>query len=154
MNIKDAQTLAITLMEKHNLTGWIFRWDNAKCRFGQCSHREKRISLSKRLTELNDEARVKNTILHEIAHALVDVRHGHDYVWRMKAQEIGCDGNRCYSRNDNHLSTVVVEGNYIAVCPNGHVHYKHKKPKRDSSCGLCFPRAFNRKYLLVFKPNK
>ena len=33
---------------------------------------------------------IRDTILHEIAHALVGPCHGHDAVWRQKAREIGC----------------------------------------------------------------
>ncbi len=39
---------------------------------------------------------VKDTILHEIAHALVGKAHHHDDVWRAKALEIGCSGRRCH----------------------------------------------------------
>lgn len=37
----------------------------------------------------NDIEEVKNTILHEIAHALVGLGHGHNKIWQQKAIEIG-----------------------------------------------------------------
>jgi predicted SprT family Zn-dependent metalloprotease len=37
---------------------------------------------------------IENTVLHEIAHAIVGAVHHHDNVWRDCAQRIGCDGNR------------------------------------------------------------
>jgi SWI/SNF-related matrix-associated actin-dependent regulator 1 of chromatin subfamily A len=40
-----------------------------------------------------EEQQFKDTILHEIAHAIVGPHHGHDEVWRGKAVEIGCTGN-------------------------------------------------------------
>ena len=44
-----------------------------------------------------DDAEIEDTLLHEIAHALVGRRHHHDAVWRAKAREIGCTGQRCHS---------------------------------------------------------
>ena len=39
-----------------------------------------------------DFFKIKNTILHEISHAIVGKNHGHDDIWKNKAIEIGCDG--------------------------------------------------------------
>lgn len=154
MNLETAKKEAISLMNKYGLldSGWQFEFDNAKRRFGCCKYRSKRITLSKYLVELNEFAEVKNTILHEIAHALVGSRHGHDWVWKQKALEIGCDGNRCYSHKDVNR----VKGNFVAICGTcGHEHYRFKKPKqgRKSSCGQC-SSSFNPKYLLVYEPVK
>ena len=149
MLLSQARTLANELMTKHGLIekGWRFEFDHAKRRFGCCHYGTRTISLSRALVELNTEARVQNTILHEIAHALVGHGHGHDNVWKRKALEIGCDGNRCYSAEN----TQVVRGNLEAVCPKcGHVHRKFKQPKRESSCGKC-SNTFDRERLLIFK---
>jgi predicted SprT family Zn-dependent metalloprotease len=151
MDLFKAQALANELMQKHGIKqhGWIFRFDNAKRRFGCCKYRSRTITLSKHLTELNDEYRVKNTILHEIAHALTPGHH-HDWVWKAKAIEIGCDGNRCYS--GKVVSTP--ESKYIAVCKGcNHTHKKHRKPKVTSSCGTCSGGRFNPTYQLNFVLN-
>ena len=151
MNLFQAQNLAIDLMRKHNLLeqGWRFQFDNAKRRFGVCKYRPKIIGLSKELTLLNDENRVKNTILHEIAHALTP-GHNHDNVWKRKAIEIGCDGNRCYS------SKVVAtpESKYVAVCKGcNHTYKKHRKPTGTTSCGRCSGGRYNPTYKLEFVLN-
>lgn len=147
MQLSDAKSLAEALMQQHGLVGWRFEFDRAKRRFGCCHYTTKTISLSWELVQLNDESRVKNTILHEIAHALVGHRHGHDSVWRRKAREIGCDGNRCYSRND----TEIVKGKYKAVCPQcGYVHHRHRKPKTVKACGVC-SRVFDKSRVLLFQ---
>jgi predicted SprT family Zn-dependent metalloprotease len=99
------------------------------------------------LVELNTEARIENTILHEIAHALVGCGHGHDLTWKRMALAIGCDGNRCYSEKN----TQVVRGNLEAICPKcGHVYRKFKTPKYESSCGKC-SNTFDPEHLLIFK---
>lgn len=45
-------------------------------------------------TNLNNGNVIENTVLHEIAHAMVGNKHHHDRVWRDCAQRIGCNGNR------------------------------------------------------------
>jgi predicted SprT family Zn-dependent metalloprotease len=151
MDLFKAQTLANELMKQHNLiaSGWWFSFDNAKRRFGVCNFGLKKIGLSSHLVKLNDESHVRNTILHEIAHALVGRKHGHDAVWRAKAIEIGCDGNRCYSSE-----VTKPEARYIGVCPNGHTSRRHKKPnpKRLISCGKCCS-TFNSDYLIKWSLN-
>ncbi len=96
MNLDDARALAEAWIEQHGLHGWRFTFDRAVRRFGQCDYLRRTISLSAALTELNDEHRVENTILHEIAHALTPgANHGPE--WKRVAASIGCDAQRCDS---------------------------------------------------------
>ena len=150
MKLLKAKELAINLMEQHGLidNGWHFEFDNAKRRFGVCKNYSKLIGLSKHLVELNDEAKVKDTILHEIAHALVGNKNGHNWVWRDKALEIGCNGERCYSSKD----VATPEAKYEAVCVGcGDVYKKHKRPTKNASCGKCSNGRYNETYKLVWK---
>ena len=72
--------------------------------------------------------------------------YGHNWVWKEKALEIGCDGERCYSKEKVNL----IIGKFEAVCPIcGHIHYKHRMPKRKKSCGKCF-NFFDKERLLVY----
>lgn len=149
MRLNEAKDLAITLMKEHGILqqGWKFEFDNAKRRFGCCKYRLKMITLSVYLTEINNFDRVKNTILHEIAHALCP-KQGHNHMWKKKAIEIGCDGQRCYS-SDN---TETIKGNYIAICCScGKEHTKFRKPKLLHSCGKCSGGRYNEKYKLDWK---
>ena len=132
----EAEKLAKDLMKHHGLDDWTFQWNNTKRALGKCNGYRRVIYLSAIMTPLRPIERVKNTILHEIAHALVGVRHGHDYVWMMKALEIGCDGERV--SNDN----VQVQAKYMVKCDCGQVHRAHRKPKREHWC-RCKGRAFN-----------
>lgn len=149
MDLKKAESMAVKLMGTHGLIdkGWTFSFDNAKKRYGCCRYSRKSISLSSPLTEIREKENVKNTILHEIAHALVGSGHNHDSVWKTKAMEIGCNGNRC-------SSDVSLKGNWIGECPNGHLSYRHRKPRRRISCGVCFPNIFNEQFILKFKKHE
>lgn len=134
MDLKAAHRLAVTLMEQHGLQSWSFGWDRAVSRMGQCDGRKRRISLSVQPTELRPEAEVRNTILHEIAHALVGTEHHHDFVWQVKARSIGCTGERCST------TTVRVERPWIAECPNhgqlGRSHRRRKLVCRRCKCAI------------------
>lgn len=150
MILEQAKDLALTLMYNHNLLdkGWYFEFDNSKRRLGCCKFRSKRITLSKHITLINDETIIRNTILHEIAHALVGFKEGHGSIWRQKAIEIGCDGNRCCS------DSVRVEGKYVAECGGcGKIYHAHREKKNNSSCGICSKGRYNPIYKLDFKLN-
>lgn len=131
-------------LDKHGLTDWKVQLTNSKRAAGICSYRTRTIGLSPIVNKLRKREMVLDTILHEIAHALTPGHH-HDNVWRMKAIELGCNGERCY--ND-----VKVEGKYKATCPAGHVHYRHKAPHehRRMSCGQC-SKNFDEKYILNYE---
>ena len=150
MELNYTAELARTLMEQYGLSSWNFRYDNAVRRFGCCNYRYKTISLSKKLVEINNEKEVKETILHEIAHAIVGIYHGHDEVWRKTAMLIGCDGNRCYSTDVVNT----LESKYYAICPIcGYEHKRNRLPKYGArtSCGRCSGGKFNPYALLIYK---
>jgi hypothetical protein len=145
MELLQAEGLAIDLIIEYGLfdKGWDFQFDRAKRRFGCCNYTKKRITLSEPLTKLRTEQMVRNTILHEIAHALVGHEHGHNKVWKAKAIEIGCNGDRC-------SGDVRLEPKYIAYCPNGHESPRHRKSNRRQSCGRCSPK-FDERFLITYK---
>ena len=130
MQLLEARTLARTLMNEHGLTDWDFAFDNAVKRFGQTRYTDKTITISKHLTELNESERVKNTILHKIAHALCPVGTGHKYKWVRMARTIGCDGYRGY----NTTTTVTPTMNYLATCSVGHAHKRVQRPRGTYLC--------------------
>lgn len=90
--------LAASEMEWHGLTqqSWTVKYDHARARAGQCRHRAKVLSFSRNLIARRSPAEMRNTLLHEIAHALAGPSHGHDRTWRAHALQIGCNGQRCH----------------------------------------------------------
>jgi hypothetical protein len=94
MNLQRAEMLMSDLMKYYGLTDWTFTFDRSLTRLGYCQHKIKAISLGKHATLVNSEVEVLNTAMHEIAHALVGSRHGHDAIWKAKTKEIGCTGER------------------------------------------------------------
>lgn len=146
MNILKAKSMALDLMKKHGLEDWTFQLSTARRRYGVCMLRVKTIKLSAPLAILNSEESVRDTILHEIAHALVGRGHGHDRIWQAKALEIGCDGKARYGDE-----VIVPAKRFVGECP--HCHHKYYRDRiRRSSCSKC-SKQFNPEYLLVWGKN-
>ena len=94
---KKATEMVNAAMSKHGLikNGWTFKFNNRKRTLGVTKHgRTKSIELSRDMVNNMPADVVNNTILHEVAHALVGPRHGHDSVWKAMAIKIGCNGSR------------------------------------------------------------
>jgi predicted SprT family Zn-dependent metalloprotease len=129
-----AAALARRLMDQHGLREWGLAFDNAKTRAGVCRPSVRQLGLSRPLTQLHSDEEVRDTILHEIAHALVGTGHRHDGIWRAKAREIGCTGDRCVSSDAGQLSS-----DWTGRCPAGHTFRRHRRPMRAMSCSACSP---------------
>ncbi|MEV0900987.1 SprT-like domain-containing protein [Actinoplanes sp. NPDC049802] len=134
MDLKEARELAVGLMTRHGLTDWRLVYDDARTRAGVCRPDRKVIGLSRVLVGLYSPEQVTETVLHEIAHALVGPGHGHDAVWRAEALRIGCSGARCVAEDVPR-----VEGNWVGVCSAGHRVTAHRRPVRVRSCPDCSP---------------
>ena len=76
MELSAALKLGRELMASHGLGDWVLNLDRARTRAGACRPARREISLSAHLTRLHPEMEVRDTILHEIAHALVGPGHG------------------------------------------------------------------------------
>lgn len=100
--LEKVRNQALKLMRKHKLDrdGWQFQWDHAKLRLGSCNYTYKTITLSKWYMLGLSKAEIKDTILHEIAHALVGPCNEfkpngrravspHGAEWKAMAEKIG-----------------------------------------------------------------
>lgn len=94
--IESIHTLALQTMRNHGLKAWHFKFDRSTRRAGCCDYDNKLISISFDLVRSAAEEDIRDTILHEIAHALVGKKHNHDAVWKAKAIEIGGSGTRTH----------------------------------------------------------
>ena len=116
-------------LDKHGLSSWRFRYDYAAGRSGLCSYENNTISMPEQFCLKSDQEEIKNTLLHEIAHALVGRKHGHDAIWRAKALEIGCDGERTHAK-------LFVPPNFIVRCKNCGWHIGRNQ-RRKHICRIC-----------------
>jgi predicted SprT family Zn-dependent metalloprotease len=131
-----ARQLASELFNLHGLHDWSFGFSRSKTHMGTCLFVPKVIRLSAYFVELNDGEAVRDTLLHEIAHALVGPGHGHGDVWKAKCREIGARPERLC--ND----ATMPDGRWQARCGGcGMVHHKHRRPKHAAGwwCRHCGP---------------
>jgi hypothetical protein len=110
-------------MDEHGLQSWTFKFDRARTRAGQCVYGPRVISLSTWLLERRSYDESLNTITHEIAHALVGVRHDHDLVWRKQHIALGGDGARCFQFNS------YADAPWIGTCAHGKESGMFRRPK-------------------------
>lgn len=129
-------------MSQANLTGWSFGFDRARRRAGQTNYTDRKITISAPLTKLATREQVTDTILHEIAHALVGIGHGHDATWQETARRLGARPRRVVGSDYPQIP-----GRWRAVCPAGHVHTRHRRPRGRYSCGTC-ARGFSEDHSL------
>ncbi len=153
MQTELAEKIAVELIDSYGLTGWSFKFNKSKRMLGICKAGTKRIELSYAYVFKNDESHVRDTILHEIAHALVGVEHGHDEVWKEMCIQIGCNPKAC----DN--TALLPQGAWQARCACCFTLFsRHRKPEMLSGmyCKRCGPAKgkllFKKVRKAAFKP--
>jgi predicted SprT family Zn-dependent metalloprotease len=134
MKLTKARQMAHQLMKENGLSlwKWEFRFSKrARVQGGHCSYNEHEIVLGRIYTQLNSEPKVRNTILHEIAHALTP-GHGHDGVWRMKCIEIGGNG-------ETYHCDKTPAGKYRRYCKicKEFIRSVHRRTEGSSICSSC-----------------
>jgi len=153
--VKKTKKIFAELMKEHELlkVGWTYSFDQANSRFGWCDFNKKHISISEPICLLNEGTNfpvIKDTILHEIAHALTYEQYGntakpHGKEWQEIAKQIGCNGERCY----NSRKVIAPEPKYKYKCPKcGYTYNRYRKISKSSpvACSDCCDKYNNKKY--------
>lgn len=132
MTKTEIKQKAVALMDMYGLIekGWHFEFGRASMTAvrAKCMYHIKTIRMSPRLAEEVD-APVVNTILHEIAHAMLPEGYGHNRAWRNLAIRIGCNGERCtgpeFERGASREDLAI--GQHVKVNPDILKKPRHKK---------------------------
>ncbi len=122
--------LAMDLIRRNELHEWRFRFDHSTRRAGCCNYHDKLISISFELARNAPDEDIRDTILHEIAHALVGKKHNHDSVWKLRAREIGCSGERTHR-------LVFSPPRYHVTCENRCWKHTAERRQRRLACRTC-----------------
>jgi len=136
MDYNDAAQLAEALMAEYKLRRWSFHYNRGKRTLGLCDYTRKRIELSMYFVAHNEEPAVRDTLLHEIAHALAGEKAGHGPAWRAVCKRIGAIPKRL------DREAVMPKGHWLAVCPTcGNRHTRFRRPMlgRQYFCSSCGP---------------
>src|SRR5262249_46833618 len=116
------------------LREWSFAFNWRKRSLGVCYYERKRIELSRHYVARNDEASIRDTILHEIAHALAGRKAGHGAAWKAICLAIGATPARC------DATAAMPAGRWRATCPScRHTYTRHRRPQRQTTyaCRKC-----------------
>lgn len=89
MDAADVEALAVRMMSDHGLSDWTFKWSRRSTAMADCTPVARLIRLSRMVAWT--EMRVRQTMLHELAHALTGYTH-HNETWLAKAIELGYTG--------------------------------------------------------------
>lgn len=136
MKLEKAKTLAIELMIKHKVCrlGYTFRWTTKKSFLGQCCYNSKTIYLSVPFVEINGIKEVRDTILHEIAHALAshyDDEENHGKIWKKWCRTVGAKPKRaCSKAKINYRYTI-----YCVECKRKICGRHRFRNQSDYYCG-------------------
>lgn len=153
MDIDDAQRMAEALISHfgETLSGWEIRFDNAKTRLGECNSQRMTISLSRPVVELNAEEVVRDTILHEIAHALVGTEAGHSKEWKECAKRIGATPERLANSESIVRPDMKPRKRtwWVGECPSCRKVY-HRHRRRKFSCDACSPGKPDERFKLIW----
>jgi predicted SprT family Zn-dependent metalloprotease len=131
----EARKLAEELLSRHGLHDWTFTFNRRKRNLGLCRYQKKTIELSIFFVDRNGWDEIRDTLLHEIAHALVGPGHGHDGVWKAKCLEVGARPERCGEAD-------MPAGRWRARCDAcGQQFSRHRRPRRLKGwfCRVCGP---------------
>ncbi len=134
MDFDDAANLAKSLIAEHKLRRWVFVFNRGKRTLGLCDYSRRRIELSMYFVAHNDEVAVRDTVLHEVAHALAGEKAGHGPKWRAVCRRIGAAPKRL-----DH-EAVMPRGHWVATCPTcGESHTRFRRPPlgRHYFCRSC-----------------
>jgi predicted SprT family Zn-dependent metalloprotease len=129
----DVCRRAYRMLACFGLHDWHFAYNRRKQSMGFCRYASKTIELSCYLVVQNGPEEVEDTILHEIAHALVGPGHGHNTVWKRKCIEIGARPVRCGQAD-------MPVGRWRALCRGcGKLYHRYRRPKQPRGwfCRLC-----------------
>lgn len=132
MKLSQAEEMAKNFMSLHGLTqkGWFFKWHNSDRAFGTCSYNTKTIYLSMEFVRLNPIDEVKDTILHEIAHAIAGYEAGHGEEWKKVCIKIGAKPVEKFTDDQAFNSST----RFIAICGCGKSYKSPVKLPLYCSC--------------------
>ncbi|GAA3594465.1 SprT-like domain-containing protein [Agrococcus terreus] len=123
---------AEALIRLHLDDTWSFGFDRAVKRAGLTDFTARRITVSKHLAARWDDDEVHQTLLHEVAHAMVGPGEGHGRRWLRTARELGYVGGR------THQGEIAAErAGWVGRCPGGHEHVRFRAPRGRYACRPC-----------------
>ncbi len=148
-HLEEVKRIAITALSAYHLDrqGWSFAWDRARRRFGCCNYLRRQITISKPLARINTLDACRDTVLHEIAHALAGRDAGHGPAWVRACLRVGARPERCYTPAD----VTTPPSRYVRYCPSCfQARPMHRRSRKQYACGPCCKKHNRGRYSEAF----
>jgi SprT protein len=147
MTPEEIKSFAIDALREHGLSrqGWVFSWSNSKTKFGLCHFGHRSIMVSSFLAAASSSEEVRDTVLHEVAHALAGPQAGHGPKWKRIAEELGARPEAKASESRMNA----IPSKWVGTCPKcGDVVRRHRltQSARKSACFDCCQKYNNGKF--------
>lgn len=141
MNLNEIERNARALMTAHGVGSLAFEFDRGKKRIG-ATHFVRtngvvlpiKITLSRYFAELLQAEEIRETILHEIAHAKAGYGAGHGPVWKREAKALGIPANACKAASARPEYSVKP---HCATCDRVLDSGMHRLPLKLYACAKC-----------------
>lgn len=147
MTLENIEKCSRNLMDAHGLKDWQFGFDRATARLGVTYLHGKKITLSKQFAARNTWAEIKQTMLHEIAHALCAVGVGHGRAWKEMYTSLGGTTQRDYT-------IIKMPPLIVGNCPNCKREVKRRR-RAAIACATCCNKlnkgVYSDKYKIVWR---
>lgn len=133
------------LLDSHNLQDWKIRINaqslDSKHQFlGMCLYRDKTIVLNAHHIDIHPDVEIRDTIRHEVAHALCSRWDGHGEIWQAKATELGAIPRACSSMDlPANVIDAIRSGATVEVDFEEHVirTAKYRVTRLQDRCPTC-----------------
>lgn len=113
--LTPAQIVAETtaLLDEFLLTGWTAKVSGLLTRaYGVCDYRRREVRISAGLAERNPASQTRDTIAHEVAHAIAGPGAKHGPAWKQACRQTGATPKACY----DGAAVTPVPQRYVARC--------------------------------------
>jgi len=144
MDRMRATTLCREQLDKHNLTDWgVGTTTDPKHSFlGICMGKDKKIILNAFHIDIHPDSEVIDTIMHEVAHAIVGTINGHNEVWQAKAKELGASTLPCSHLDlPAHVIDAIRSGQIVEMTVEEETHVirrpKYTVTRLQDKCPEC-----------------
>lgn len=146
MDRMQAHTFCKEKLAEYGLKEWGVRVssDPNQPFLGLCMYKDKVIILNAHHIDIHPASEVRDTILHEVAHALTP-GHGHNDTWATKARELGCTNTfPCSHLNlPEHIIDAIRSGHMVEITVEEKIveqvvrNVTHKVTRLQDKCPDC-----------------
>lgn len=140
MTRNDAYQYATMKLREHGLfdKGWRFNWNRRKRALGLCDYRKKSVELSEIQFQIITGEKAKDTILHEIAHALAGHNAKHGPVWKAWCRQVGANPERAYRPSSDEMVQMAHVAKYRITCSKCRGEWPaNRKRKHSMALYIC-----------------